>query len=310
MGVLDGFLRLVGKIVWNHKKKEDFSTHKYRVLNHDCQKFGTLFSVILYMKVTKLLGVPICALSSQAIKQTLCDFLNEPAFHLVATVNPEMLVAAQRKKYFQDILQRAELCVADGVGVVWLSRLLFGARLSRLTGNDLFTFLLGRAMEEGKTVFLLGSSSKVLEQTFQQIKRRYPSLRVFGESGGKLFFQEGKWIFENHASVIKQIQEAQPDILFVALGHEKQESWMDAHRDFFPSVRIAVGVGGVFDFFSGNVKRAPRLWQGCGFEWLWRLLCEPRRFKRIGTAVFIFPILVVWDTIQGLFDRKRRKKLL
>jgi N-acetylglucosaminyldiphosphoundecaprenol N-acetyl-beta-D-mannosaminyltransferase len=310
MGVLDGFLRLVGKIVWNHKKKEDFSTHKYRVLNPDCQKFGTLFSVILRMEIIKLLHIPICAFSLHTIKQKLCDFLNEPVFHLVATVNPEMLVAAHHKKYFQDILQRAELCVADGVGVVWLSRLLFGVRLSRLTGNDLFTFLLAHAMEKGKIVFLLGSSPRVLEQTLQQIKRGYPSLRVFGESGEKLFFQEGKWIFEDEISVVKHIQKAQPDILFVALGHEKQELWMDTHRDLFPFVRIAIGVGGVFDFFSGNVKRAPRLWQRCGLEWLWRLLCEPRRFKRIGTAVFIFPILVVWDTIQGLFDRKRRKKLL
>lgn len=310
VSILDGFLRFVGKIVWNHKKKEEFSTHKYRVLNRDCQKFDTLFSVIFCMEIIKLFGIPICTLSPQAIKQTLCDFLQESAFHLVATVNPEMLVAAYRQKQFQHLLQRADLCVADGVGVVWLSRILFGRHLSRVTGNDLFAFLLDEASHHQKTVFLLGASQNVLGQTITCIKVQYPSLCIYGESGGKLLYQEGKWGFENDVSVVRHIQEIQPEILFVALGHEKQESWIDAHRDFFPSVRLAVGVGGVFDFFSGNARRAPHLWQRCGLEWFWRLLREPWRFKRICIAVFIFPILVIWDTMQGLFDRKRREKSL
>ncbi len=260
------------------------------------------------MKKTFVLNVPICSLSREKIHELLLSFFDDPGFHSIATVNPEMLVAAYYRKTFQQVLQKISLCVADGVGVSWLSFLTQGTWLQRLTGNDVTQAFLTYAALHKKTVFLLGSTEGVITQTLQNLRTTFPYLQILGESGGELFYEKGEWKFKKDALVVEHIQEAQPYILLVALGHEKQESWIFGHRNFFPSVKIAVGVGGVFDFLSGKAKRAPKLFQRLGFEWLWRLWCEPKRLKRIFTAVIIFPTLVIWDTIRGLFIRKKEKK--
>jgi len=258
------------------------------------------------MKKIRVLDVPIPHLSVQEIHDVLLHFFDEPGLHTVATVNPEMLVAAHQHKEFQQILKKTDLCIADGVGLSWLSLLTQGVWLHRLTGNDITTLLLKHADLHKKTVFLLGSTDEVILQTGQKIKIGFPHLQIFGESGGKLLYEEGEWKFEEDAHVVEHIQEARPDILFVALGHEKQESWIYHHRVFFPTVKIAVGVGGVFDFLSGKAKRAPKVWQRLGMEWLWRLLREPKRFKRIFTAVILFPTLVIYDTIRRLLSSSQK----
>ncbi|HBK33639.1 TPA: hypothetical protein DEP34_01060 [Candidatus Uhrbacteria bacterium] len=260
------------------------------------------------MKKTCVLDIPVCALSREKIHELLLSFFDDPGFHAIATVNPEMLVASHNHKEFQQALQKMSLCVADGVGVSWLVFLTQGRGLQRLTGNDIIHALLMYAALHKKTVFLLGSTDEVIGLTLQKLHVNFPHLQIFGESGGELLYKEGEWKFKEDAQVVGRIQEVQPDILFVALGHEKQERWILGHKDFFPSVKIAVGVGGAFDFLSGKIKRAPKIFQRFGFEWLWRLWCEPKRLKRIFTAVIIFPTLVIWDTIRKLFVRKKEEK--
>jgi N-acetylglucosaminyldiphosphoundecaprenol N-acetyl-beta-D-mannosaminyltransferase len=118
------------------------------------------------------------------------------------------------------------------------------------------------------------------------MKRKHPELIVAGaESGGRLP--------EMDQSVMARIRESLPDILFVAFGHGKQEKWIAAALPSLPAVRVAMGVGGAFDFIAGRVKRAPKLMRLAGLEWLWRLIREPWRIRRIWTAVVVFPWLVL-----------------
>jgi len=99
-------------------------------------------------------------------------------------------------------------------------------------------------------------------------------------------------------AVLDRLKEFEPDCLLVALGHGKQERWIKGFMPHLPSVRVAVGIGGAFDYLAGAVERAPEAMQSMGLEWLYRLYKEPRRFKRIINAVVVFPILVIWSKIK------------
>jgi N-acetylglucosaminyldiphosphoundecaprenol N-acetyl-beta-D-mannosaminyltransferase len=198
-------------------------------------------------------------------------------------VNAAKIVAANRDERLKQILREADLVTADGISVVWASRLL-GQRLKqRVTGIDLFQRLVKHAAERGLSVYLLGAREESVRGAVAQLTARHPNLQVAG-------YRNGYFDASESDAVADDINKSAADLLFVAMGSPAQEYWI-ALNLARTGVRFALGVGGSFDHVSGLARRAPRWMQRMGLEWLHRLICEPRRLWRrylVGNLVFIW----------------------
>ena len=195
--------------------------------------------------------------------------------HQVVTLNPEMVMAAQRDRELRDAILNADLVVADGAGVVWAARLSGEAlRLrARVTGVDLLDACAGLAAARGYRLFLLGAAEGVAGLAAARLEARHPGLHIAGTFAGSPAPVE-------RGDICARIREAGADIVFVAYGSPAQERWIAGARGELGAA-AAVGVGGAFDFMAGRVERAPRWMRRCGLEWLYRLWREPWRWRRM-----------------------------
>ncbi len=193
----------------------------------------------------------------------------------VCTVNPEFIMAARRHPAFGRALAAADLCTPDGVGVLWAARRA-GTRLEeRVTGSDAIYRLSERAAAQGWRVFFLGAADGVAERVAAELTRLYPGLRVAGTFAGSP--ADTDW-----PHIRQRLAAARADLLFVAYGHPRQDLWIHQHRRELP-VTVAMGVGGAFDFVAGITPRAPLWMQRIGLEWLFRLVRQPWRWRRMKT---------------------------
>ena len=202
----------------------------------------------------------------------------------VCTVNPEFIVDAQNDPAFGAVLRRADLRVPDGVGVLWAADLLGAALSERVTGSDGIYRIAERAAARGWRVFFLGAAPGVALRTAGRLRELYPGLIVAGAYDGSP--HDDDW-----PAMRGWLQSTQPDILFVAYGHPKQDFWIDHHRADLPAA-VALGVGGAFDFVAGVTVRAPRWMRRLGLEWLHRLIRQPWRWRRmVKLPVFVVRVL-------------------
>jgi len=198
--------------------------------------------------------------------------------HYIVTPNPEFVMAARQDDEFANILNEADLAVADGIGLIWAAKLLYGSqgKLSRVSGVDLMQRICFLASKNNWSIFLLGAEAGVAEKCAENLQNKWPLLKVVGTLAGK----GGE---EHDQETIKQIREKignrKVDFIFVAYGGIKQEKWIKRNLSKLP-IRIAMGVGGSFDFISGRIKRAPHWIRKMGLEWSWRLIKEPWRWRR------------------------------
>ena len=206
----------------------------------------------------------------------------------VVTVNVDFIMQAWRDPEMQRILIEADLVVADGGPIVWLSQL-FGPRLKeRVTGSDLTPMLAEAACEDGRSIFLLGGAAGVGERAAAALTRRHPGLRIAGRYSPPL----ADVLNMDHGGILKRIGEAHPALLLVAFGAPKQEKWINMHFRQW-AVPVSIGIGGTLDFMAGRQTSAPRLVQKIGMEWIWRWGTNPKRLTRrylgnlgfLGTAV-------------------------
>jgi len=247
------------------------------------------------------LGVRIDNNSKSAVLNKISEFFDngKPDFtkatpgkqHKIFTPNPEMLVDAQKDEYFKQVLNSGDLNVCDGFGLSLVSG------VPRYPGVELMLDICALAEKEGRSVYLLGSGDKTVISNLQLIiKEKFPNLKIVGSHPGhKLQVTSYKLQVdkEQNDELIANIILSAPDILFVAFGHNKQEKWIEKNLKNLPSVKIAMGVGGSFDFISGKVKRAPLLIRKIGLEWMWRVVLEPKRLRRILNATVKFTYLVI-----------------
>ena len=221
--------------------------------------------------------------------------------HMIVTPNPEMLVLAHRDPAFREVLNRADLALPDGVGIAIMSRILRPS-ITRMPGIDfLLDVLFPIAEQEGKSIFFLGAQEGVAERAAREIMKTFPRLRIAGvASGGAVTLREqgGLEARPDDAALLSSIADTAPDILLVAFGQRKQEFWISEHLHDLPSVRVAIGVGGSFDFLAGRIRRAPQIVRRIGLEWMWRFFLEPRRMRRIMNAVVVFPLLACYDVVR------------
>ncbi len=179
---------------------------------------------------------------------------------------------ARRNAEFRDVLERADLCMADGVGLLWAARRQGQVLPERVTGSDSLPLIAERAAQSGWRLYLLGAAPGVAERTAQLLQARYPGLQVAGTYAGSPSDGEAP-------AIIARIQQARPDVLFVAYGAPRQDLWIARHRDAL-GVPVMMGVGGAFDHIVGVRRRAPQLVQRLNLEWLYRLITQPWRWRR------------------------------
>jgi N-acetylglucosaminyldiphosphoundecaprenol N-acetyl-beta-D-mannosaminyltransferase len=190
--------------------------------------------------------------------------------HQHVVVNAAKLVEIERNAGLRAAVEGCELVNADGMSVVWASRLLGTPLPERVTGIDLFVRLVDAAHRDGCSVYFLGASDEVVTQVVEVFQARHPGLRVAG-------WHHGYW--DDDATVVAEVRASGADYLFLAIPSPRKELWLQDHLPAL-GVSFAMGVGGAFDVVAGKTARAPESLQRAGLEWAWRLAQEPRRMWR------------------------------
>ena len=224
------------------------------------------------MSRVDVLGVGFDPVDMTGAVDAILALLKVPGPHLVITANVEMVMLARHTPEVQALLARASLVVADGMGVVWGARQLGRSLPGRVPGIDLAGRLCEEAARRGWRVYLLGGRPAVAAEAAARLRERHPRISIAGAADG--YFAPAQ-----EAAVIRAISDAQPTLLLAALGSPRQERWLDQHLPAL-GVRLAMGVGGTFDVWTGRARRAPGLLQRLGLEWGYRLIRQPSRFGR------------------------------
>ncbi|MEI8230921.1 MAG: WecB/TagA/CpsF family glycosyltransferase [Candidatus Peregrinibacteria bacterium] len=232
-----------------------------------------------------LLGVPLDPVTLSEAVDCIVGYLKGSAQQHVMTPNAEMLVEAHRSPAFNALLQKTALNIPDSVGLLKMARWTGQMLPERVTGVDTVIALCA-LLDSSVPVFLLGAAPGIAEAAAKTLQNSNPRLAIVGCFAGSPKDEESSLI-------IQRINAASPHLLLVAYGAPAQDFWIEKHLQHLPSVRVAMGIGGTFDFLAGKVTRAPAVLRKFGLEWLWRLIREPKRFKRIWNAVVVFPILVM-----------------
>jgi N-acetylglucosaminyldiphosphoundecaprenol N-acetyl-beta-D-mannosaminyltransferase len=189
--------------------------------------------------------------------------------HTVITANAAILCMMRRDPELGEACRRGDLIVADGMSVVWTSRLAGLPIPERVAGVDMMARLLEAASADGLRVYFLGARPEVVAALARRCGRDFPGLTVAG-------FRDGYFRREDHPAIVAEIRAAAPHLLFVGMPSPFKETWCERHRADL-DVPVIMGVGGSFDVLAGYVRRAPRLIQSAGLEWSWRLAMEPRK---------------------------------
>lgn len=229
-----------------------------------------------------LFGLPLVSASRAQAVASIMALAQRPARSTVNFVNAHCINVARGDARYRADLNRSDLLLPDGAGMRIASRLAGVSLGDNLNGTDLFPQLCEQAATQGLSIYLLGGSPGTARRAAAQMRRRFPGLVVAGT-------QHGYFAASETTRVIEQINAARPALLFVGFGVPLQERWIAEHRAAL-AVPVALGVGGLFDYFAGNVSRAPALLRRLGCEWTWRLAQEPRRLARrylLGNAAFM-----------------------
>jgi len=248
-----------------------------------------------------LLGVELTTETREQILAKLKEWLKESAPHQVVTVNPEILVAGARKSEYQTIVRSSDLKITDGAGIVFVAKLFRLPRPHRFTGVDLTNDVTTLAAETGRSVYLLGGDTGVAKKAAAKLQKLHPDVRISGAEEGIPRLTDARFQSLDPAmdegELLKRIAAAKPGVLLVAFGHPKQEEFIAKYKNQL-GASILIGVGGTFDYLAGSIRRAPRFIQVLWLEWLWRLIVQPWRIKRIWTATVVFLWLVTQERFK------------
>ena len=237
-------------------------------------------------------GIPVANLTEDEAVAAIDEMISRSGPHYAAVVNASKIVAADRDERLKQVLLDADLVTADGMSVVWASRLLGQPLRQRVTGIDLFERLVKHAARRGLSVYFLGAREESVRGTVERLKSRHPALKVAG-------YHNGYFAVSESIAIADAIWQSAADLLFVAMGSPAQEKWIASQLER-SGARFALGVGGSFDHVSGLAVRAPRWMQRAGLEWFYRLVREPRRMWRrylIGNSAFMW--MVVRQRVRG-----------
>ena len=222
----------------------------------------------------EILGLPVDAITFDSWLDLIEAWVIEGnRSHHVCTTNPEFTIIAQSDPNFRNILKRADLCVPDGVGLLWAARRQGTPLPERVTGSDGVPIIAARAAEKGWKLFFLGAAPGVADRAAEILREKHPSLQIVG-------IYSGSPEPEEEDEIVAMVNESEADILFVAYGAPEQDKWIARNLPRL-EVKMAMGVGGSFDFIAGVVPRAPMWMRQAGLEWLYRLYLQPSRIGRM-----------------------------
>jgi N-acetylglucosaminyldiphosphoundecaprenol N-acetyl-beta-D-mannosaminyltransferase len=245
-----------------------------------------------------IFGVRIDDISRTQVLEKMRAWLGGDRSRIIVTPNAEFLLDARKDPVFLERLNRADLSVADSVSIRYaVAALSTGLLADRHPGVDLVFELAKLCSSEHKAIMLLGGDPESAKGAAQKIRSLYPNVTVTTHDPGKVRMHDG-YVEIPHETLFL-IKREQPDVIAVALGQGKQEAFMEELKRRVPRMRIMIGVGGAFEMISGQRQRAPEWMRNAGLEWLWRLLIEPKRAKRITGASIVFPFLVASLTLKG-----------
>jgi N-acetylglucosaminyldiphosphoundecaprenol N-acetyl-beta-D-mannosaminyltransferase len=221
----------------------------------------------------EILGVKVHKVTLMEALALLKSMALDGGPHLVITLNSEMIMRAQRDHHFRDIINNASLSLPDAMGIVWASRILGTALPERLAGVDTVERLAEMASMSGIRLFLLGAAPGIAERVAAKLQSRHPSLIIAGTFAGSPHLDE-------EAEICRRVGAAKPHVLLVAYEVPQQEYWIARNLQRL-HVPVVINVGGSFDFIAGVTRRAPLWMREHGLEWLYRLICQPRRLWRM-----------------------------
>jgi len=264
----------------------------------------------------EILKVRFDNVTNQEALEKALDLIKTGKQTYITTPNPEILLEAENNHGFREVLNNSALNIPDGIGILWASKYLDATKNSkskpikfakwlgsilavpfhpsyirtvlkeRVTGIDLMENLCKESVKYGYRIFLLGAKEGTAELTKEILEKRYNGLNIVGTFSGSPKI-------EDEPPILEKINTATPDILFVAYGAPNQELWIARNLAKMPPVKLAIGIGGAFNFIAGIRKRAPKWMQNLGIEWMYRLIQEPSRIKRIYNATIKFSTKVL-----------------
>ena len=260
------------------------SKKKCDIINHIKLSGGKM------MNSVSILGIDFSNVNkAEASEKIFSTCKNKNDFPItVVTPNPIMVMNARENEKLFSALADADLSLADGVGIISAAKRMGTPLPERVTGIDSAYSVIEKLAEIGGSVYLLGAKPGVAEKASAELTEKLPSLRVVGTHDG---------YFESDAGIIDDISEKSPDLLAVCLGSPRQEIWAHENKEKLSGVGAIICLGGALDVWAGNIKRAPKLFISLHLEWLWRMLCEPKRMKNL-------PLMIKFR----LLTRKSRQK--
>lgn len=243
------------------------------------------------MDKVNVLGVNFDNKSFNQFQNEFIGRINNHQSTLVVTANPEMVMTANENPEFMKLLSYdADYITADGIGIVKAAKILKTPLKERVTGYDLFSWLMTLSNNRGLRVYLIGAKPAIIHAVQAKIAQEYANIELVGAQDG--YFNEDLEL------VAYQIEHTEPDLVFAALGSPRQEQLLALLRKHLLPA-LMMGVGGSFDVFSGEVKRAPQFWQEAHLEWFYRLLTNPTRCKRM---------IALPKFLLNVYQEKRNKK--
>jgi N-acetylglucosaminyldiphosphoundecaprenol N-acetyl-beta-D-mannosaminyltransferase len=245
------------------------------------------------MEWVQILGCSMTKLSLEEFVSKAEEFIHSKKPHYIAVVNVAKVIKIRSDTELKQSVLSADLIGADGVPLVWASRLLGNPLPGRVNGTDLMYKLLEKANEKGYRMFFFGATEEILQRVIQKTRQDYPGVKIAG-------YRNGYFTAAEEPAIVHQIRESKPDILFIAFGTPMKELWVKRYA-LVMHVPVIHGVGGSFDVMAGVIPRAPLWMQRNGLEWFFRLLQEPGRMWQrylVTNSLFIPLFLVEWLLVR------------
>ncbi|SDK14147.1 WecB/TagA/CpsF family glycosyltransferase [Sediminibacillus albus] len=232
-----------------------------------------------------IMDIPFINISQkELLEQYIYPRLDNQQKSYIVTANPEIVMMAKENRSYKQMVMQADFIIPDGTGIVMASKMIKNPIKERMPGFDLMTHLIGYAEDKKLSCYFLGASEQVNNKMVEKLKELHPYLKVAGSHHGFFDLED--------RTILEKMQMVQPDFIFVALGSPRQEEWITKYYQEFDK-GLFMGVGGSFDVIAGEVKRAPKIWIDLHLEWLYRVIKQPFRWKRILKVFeFMFRMLI------------------
>lgn len=243
-----------------------------------------------------IFGIGFDSLNKDEAVKCALEIISQRRGGYMVTPNPEIVMESWKNPELKAAVTDADLVIPDGIGIIHAANILKTPLKERVPGIDVTSSILECMGRDGKSVFLLGAKPGIAEKAAEEMKKQFPGLVISGTQDG---------YFKDDAPIIERINEAAPDFLLVCLGAPKQELWMSRNAGKL-NVGLMGGLGGTLDVFSGAAKRAPKIWQDMGLEWLYRCIKEPWRFKR-AAKLPKFLLKAIGNRIRTIFKCTKKE---